>query len=252
MRVALKASKTGGGSQDPDRRAARTWVDEWPKGSICQPIVGTKSKVLCRNLRGAGWAARPARVGSRTRAATASEHAPVPARRLVDHRDIVRRRLIVLHVAAVDEVQLQRGMAGDGAKARHALVSGPWVQHVGTNSQPACLALAPPHTHLPALDQLLDCIPHLLILLPPPAREKALRAGVGGKGGRIRPHVGSGVVVGVCGAGNGAGTRGRGGGGGPGGAGSSVDHRRPPRAHPPTLPSRHRRSGGLGWPAARP
>ena len=216
--MALKASKTGGGSQDPDRRAARTWVDEWPKGSICQPIVGTKSKVLCRNLRGAGWAARPARVGSRTRAATASEHAPVPARRLVDHRDIVRRRLIVLHVAAVDEVQLQRGMAGDGAKARHALVSGPWVQHVGTNSQPACLALAPPHTHLPALDQLLDCIPHLLILLPPPAREKALRAG----------------------------------GGGTGGGGSSVDHRRPPRAHPPTLPSRHRRSGGLGWPAARP
>lgn len=102
-----------------------TCVLECPKGSICQPTRGMAPNVRFRKLRSGAKGDRshlpsmhmqqPSQV---TRAKQDikwpwSPHrrhrAPVPARGLVNHAHIVRRRLVVLHVPAVGKVQLQAG-----------------------------------------------------------------------------------------------------------------------------------------------
>lgn len=105
-------------------------VLECPKGSICQPTRGMAPNVRFKKLHsraGEGGEGQHRRLPGLVPAVQASglrltqaqllaglchfiawQAPPVPARGLVDHAHIVRRRLVVLHVPAVDKLQLCR------------------------------------------------------------------------------------------------------------------------------------------------
>ncbi len=121
----------------------------------------------------------------------------MPARHLVNHGHVVRCRLVVLHIPAIDELQLH-GVNGPAVQQwrqrsklqwhhascqlsgseRYSSGSGSWAaacgkMQEGTMLQPSNLCRC--SAHLPVLHQAGHQRTCVLVLLPPPALKEALQ-----------------------------------------------------------------------------